>query len=196
MKQFRNMGLATASGLAIICSGTPASAQYEPILGQVTLFATPWCPKGWTQANGALLPISQYSALYSLYGTNYGGNGTTNFAVPNLNDRAPISWSSNNPLGAAIGASSVTLTQAQMPGHTHGVLGASASTATNSPAGASLGTFPVGQQIYAANTVTPDVPMHAGIVGPAGGGQSVSTQSPVLAMNWCLATQGIYPSRP
>ncbi|MGZ9098138.1 MAG: phage tail protein [Brevundimonas sp.] len=195
MKQFRIMVLAATSGLAIVGGASPAAAQYEPILGQVSLFATNWCPRGWTQANGAILAINQNTALFSLYGTTYGGNGVTTFALPNLNDRAPISWSNTNPLGATIGASSVTLTQAQMPVHAHSVLGASASTSTNSPAGASLGTFPVGQPIYAANTVTPDVPMHAGIVGPAGGSQPVSTQSPVLAMNWCVATQGIYPSR-
>lgn len=196
MKQFRTMVLAAASGLALVGGASPAAAQDEPLLGQVSLFATPWCPRNWAQANGAIIAIQQNSALYSLYGTTYGGNGTTTFALPNLNDRAPISWSSATPIGAAIGSSSVTLTQAQMPSHTHTVLGSSTTSATNSPAGASLGTFPAGQQIYAANTVTPDVPMHAGIVGATGGNQPVSTQSPVLAMTWCVAVQGIYPSRP
>ncbi len=196
MKQFKVISLAAISGLAVLGSAASAHAQAEPILGQVTLFATNWCPRGWQQANGALVAIQSNSALFSLYGVTYGGNGTTNFALPNLQNRAPINWSSTNPIGAAVGSSSVTLTTAQMPAHTHVVLASSAGPGTNSPAGASLGTFPAGQTIYAANTSTPDIAMHAGIVSVAGGNQPMSTQSPVLSMNWCVAMQGIYPSRP
>lgn len=196
MKHFKVMGLAAISGLAILGAAGSASAQAEPILGQVSLFATNWCPVGWAPANGATIAIQSNSALFSLYGVTYGGNGTTNFALPNLQNRAPISWSSTNPIGAATGSASVTLTTAQMPAHTHVVLAASAATSTNNPAGASLGTFPAGGVIYAPNTATPDVAMHAGIVSIAGGNQPVSTQSPVLSMNWCVAMQGIYPSRP
>lgn len=196
MKQFKVMGLAAISGLAVLGAAASANAQAEPILGQVSLFATNWCPVGWAQANGATIAIQSNSALFSLYGVTYGGNGTTNFALPNLQNRAPISWSSTNPIGAAVGNSSVTLTTAQMPAHTHVVLASSAATSTNNPAGGSLGTFPAGDAIYAANTSTPDVAMHAGIVTTTGGNQPVSTQSPVLSMNWCVAMQGIYPSRP
>lgn len=196
MKQFTVMGLAAISGLAILGAAGSASAQVEPILGQVSLFATNWCPVGWAPANGATIAIQSNSALFSLYGVTYGGNGTTTFALPNLQNRAPISWSSTNPIGAATGSSSVTLTTAQMPAHTHVVLASSATTSTNNPAGGSLGTFPSGSVIYAPNTSTPDVAMHAGIVTMAGGNQPVSTQSPVLSMNWCVAMQGIYPSRP
>lgn len=196
MRQFKAIGLAGASGLAVLCGAASASAQSEPILGQVALFATDWCPEYWAPANGALIPISQNSALYSLYGVTYGGDGQVTFGLPNLSNRAPINWSSANPLGAQIGQSSVTMTQGQMPMHTHVVLGSSAATATNDPTGASLGTFPAGQAIYAPNSSTPDVPMHAGIVGIAGGSQPIPTQSPALAMTWCVAVQGIYPSRP
>lgn len=196
MKQFKVMGLAALSGLAVLGGAASAHAQAEPILGQVSLFATNWCPRGWAPADGATLSIQANSALFSLYGVTYGGNGTTNFNLPNLQNRAPISWSSTNPIGAATGSSSATLTTAQMPAHTHVVLASSATISTNSPAGGSLGTFPAGQTIYAANTVTPDVAMHAGIVSVSGGSQPFSTQSPVLSMNWCVATSGIYPSRP
>lgn len=195
MKHLKLMALAAVSGLAAAGAATSAAAQSEPILGQVALFATDWCPRGWQQANGAMLPIQQYSALFSLYGTYFGGNGTTTFALPNLTDRAPVSWSGAHPVGSAFGSSTTTLTTAQMPMHTHVIMGSSAMTSTNSPAGGSLGTFPAGQNIYAANTTTPDVAMHAGIVGVSGGSQPVSIQSPVLSMNWCVAMQGIYPSR-
>lgn len=196
MKQLKVIGLAAISGLAVLGVAPSATAQVEPILGQVSLFATNWCPVDWVPANGAIIPIQANSALFSLYGVTYGGNGTTTFGLPNLQDRAPISWSNTNPIGNAIGASTVTLTTAQMPAHTHVVLGSSSAAATNNPSGASLGTFPIGQPIYAPNTSTPDVAMHAGIVGTAGGNQPFSTQSPVLAMNWCVATRGTYPSRP
>jgi len=193
MKQFKVMALAAISGLAILGAAGAANAQAEPVLGQVSLFATSWCPVGWAQANGALIAIQSNSALFSLYGVTYGGNGSTNFALQN---RAPINWSNTNAIGSATGSSTVTLTTAQMPAHTHVVLASSTTISTNNPAGASLGTFPASAVIYAPNTSTPDVAMHAGIVSMAGGNQPVSTQSPVLAMNWCVATQGIYPSRP
>jgi microcystin-dependent protein len=196
MKQFKVMALAAISGLAILGAAGAANAQAEPVLGQVSLFATSWCPVGWAPANGATIAIQSNSALFSLYGVTYGGNGTTTFALPNLQNRAPINWSNTNPIGSATGSSTVTLTTGQMPAHTHVVLASSATISTNSPAGASLGTFPAGSVIYAPNTSTPDVAMHAGIVSMAGGNQPVSTQSPVLAMNWCVAMQGIYPSRP
>jgi microcystin-dependent protein len=196
MKQFKVMALAAISGLAILGAAGAANAQAEPVLGQVSLFATSWCPVGWAPANGATIAIQSNSALFSLYGVTYGGNGTTTFGLPNLQNRAPINWSNTNPIGSATGSSTVTLTTGQMPAHTHVVLASSATISTNNPAGASLGTFPAGSVIYAPNTSTPDVAMHAGIVSMAGGNQPVSTQSPVLAMNWCVAMQGIYPSRP
>ena len=196
MKTITVIGLAAASSLALLCGATSAAAQSEPILGQVTLFATSWCPSGWLPANGATLPISQYTSLFSLYGTTYGGDGVTNFALPNLSGRAPVSWSGALQIGTQAGSASTNLTVAQMPAHTHLVYGTSAATSTNSPAGGSLGTFPAGQPIYAANTATPDIALHQGVVGITGGNQPIPTQSPVLAMNWCVAIAGVYPQQP
>lgn len=195
MKSLIKLTLAATSALAMLGGAAPALAQAEPILGQVSLFATNWCPKGWAQASGTTLPIAQYTALFSLYGTAYGGNGTTTFALPNLNDRAPISWSSTNPIGAVIGQSTVTLTVQQLPQHNHPMFASSASPGSNSPSGGSLGTFPSGNNIYAAATATPDVQMNVGVIGQAGGNSPVPTQSPSLAMNYCVAMQGIFPSR-
>lgn len=195
MKSLIKLTLAATSALAVVGGAAPAFAQAEPILGQVSLFATNWCPKGWAQASGTTLPIAQYTALFSLYGTTYGGNGTTTFALPNLNDRAPIGWSSTNPIGAVIGQSSVTLTIQQMPQHNHMLLASSQAPASNSPTGASLATFPSGNNIYAAATATPDVQMNAGVIGFSGGNLPVPTQSPSLALNYCVAMQGIFPSR-
>jgi len=196
MKKFTVLGLAAASSVSLLCAAAPAAAQSEPILGQVTLFATNWCPQGWLQANGAVLPISQYSSLFALYGNTYGGDGVTNFALPNLSGRAPVGWSGALQIGTPAGAASTNMTVQQMPAHTHQVFGSSAATSTNSPLGGSLGTFPAGQPIYAANTATPDILMHEGVVGVSGGNQPIPTQSPVLAMNWCVAMSGIFPQRP
>jgi len=196
MKSLKIIGLAAIAGLALPGAAPPAAAQSEPLVGQVSLFAISWCPKGWMPANGGTLPISQYTTLFSLFGTTYGGDGQVTFNLPDLQDRAPVSWSASNPIGTQSGASSVTLTVNQMPTHSHAVFGTTQPTGTNDPTGALLGTFPAGQSIYAPNTATPDVPMHAGIIGPTGGNQPVPTQSPVLAMTWCVATTGIYPSRP
>lgn len=198
MKQLTVLGAAAAAacGVALLGGATPAAAQAEPILGQVSLFATNWCPNDWLPANGAVLPISQYSALFSLYGTTYGGDGQTNFALPNLGGRVPVSWSGGLQIGTQAGSASTNMTVQQMPAHTHQVFGTSAATSTNTPAGGLLGTFPAGQSIYAANTAAPDILMHEGVVGISGGNQPIPTQSPVLAMNWCVAVNGIFPQRP
>lgn len=196
MKRISIIGLAAASSLSLLCGAAPAAAQSDPLLGQVSLFATNWCPVGWLQANGATLSISQYSTLYALYGNTYGGDGVTNFQLPNLGGRAPVSWTGALQIGTAAGATTTNLTVQQMPAHTHQAFGSSAATATNSPLGGSLGTFPAGQPIYADNTATPDILMHEGVVGVSGGNQPISIQSPVLSMNWCVATSGIFPQRP
>ena len=133
MNPLKILTLTAAAGLAIVCSPTPVAAQAEPILGQLSLFATPWCPRNWHAADGELLPIAQYSALFSLFGTTYGGDGRTTFALPDLRDRAPVSHSRNNRIGSAGGS--------------------------------------------------------------AGGSQTDPAQRSVLALNWCVATSGIYPSR-
>lgn len=196
MKRFKLTILAAGSSLALLCGATTAAAQAEPLLGQVTLFATNWCPNGWLPANGATLGISQYTSLFSLYGNTYGGDGVTTFALPNLQGRAPVSWSGGLQIGTQAGSASTNLTVQQMPAHAHQVFGTSAATSTNSPLGGSLGTFPAGQPIYADNTATPDILMHEGVVGITGGNQPIPTQSPVLAMNWCVAVNGIFPQRP
>lgn len=195
MKTLSKLAMAASAAVAVLGAAAPASAQVEPYLSQAALFATNWCPKGWVQANGQLLSIQQNQALFSLYGTTYGGDGRSTFALPNLQNRAPISWSNTNPIGSAIGAPVVTLTVQQLPMHTHFMLASSTNGTTSNPSGATLSTFPTGQTIYAANTSTPDVVMNAASVRTTGGGQPISIQSPVLPMTWCIATSGVFPSR-
>lgn len=185
--------LAIAAGLG--CAA-PAFAQAEPFIGQLTLFGMNWCPKNWLPANGQTMSIAQNTALFSLLGVQYGGDGVQTFALPNLQARAPVSASGSYPVGSSWGQTSVTLTTQQMPAHNHLVMAASTGPTTGSPSGASLATFPTGTVIYAAPSSTPDVPMNPQIVTTAGGSQPFSTQSPVLAMSWCVSMSGVYPSRP
>lgn len=176
---------------------TLASAQ-EMYLGEVRLFGFNFCPTGWVQASGQLLAISPNTALFSLYGTIYGGNGTTNFQLPNLNGRAPYGSGSpgGQPIGALYGSSTTTLTIANLPAHTHQLNATSVAPSIDNPAGGFLGTFTnASQKIYAASGSPANVPMAPGAIGPTGGSQPFSTQSPALSMMWCVAMTGIYPSR-
>ena len=190
------LGATAALGLNAAVSAPVLAQASEPFVGQLTLFATNWCPRNWAKADGSLLSIAQNQALFSLYGTTYGGNGQTNFALPNLQGRAPVSYSASMPLGLATGTTTATLTINQMPAHNHMLLAASTGPTSNSPSGGSLATFPVGSPIYASPSETPSVAMHPNVVTPSGNGQPFSIQNPILAMNWCVSLQGIYPSRP
>jgi microcystin-dependent protein len=174
-----------------------ASAQ-DQILGEVRLFGFNWCPNGWAQAAGQILSIQQNTALFSLYGTTYGGNGTTTFGLPNLIGRAPYGFGSppGQPIGAVYGTSSVTLTTQQLPAHTHAYFASSTANTTNMPNGSILSTFPTGQHIYSPSGSPADSQMNPSVIGLTGNNLPVQTQSPALAMNWCVAVIGIYPSRP
>ncbi len=171
----------------------PAKAQ-EPILGQLQQFGTYWCPEGWMRANGQLLAIAGNEALYSLLGTTYGGNGTVTFALPDLRERAPVSQNGQLPIGAMTGHSQTTLISVNLPSHTHQMRADASAPATSEPNGSMLGTFTV--PVYAPSTAPLGMIMHPLMVQPTGGNQSVSTQSPILATNWCIAMEGIYPQRP
>ncbi|GAA0870483.1 hypothetical protein GCM10009116_23190 [Brevundimonas basaltis] len=100
MNSIKILALTAASGAALLGAPGPATAQSEPLIGQVSLFGTNFCPRGWLAADGAVLPIAQYSALFSLFGTTYGGDGRTTFALPDLRDRAPVGESRTNRLGS------------------------------------------------------------------------------------------------
>jgi microcystin-dependent protein len=175
-----------------------ASAQQQ-YLGEMRLFAFNWCPVQWAPATGTLLSIQANAALFSLLGTSFGGNGTTNFALPNLSGRAPYGQLANGqgqPFGATYGISTVTLTLANLPAHTHQLFGSTASLATNTPGNAILGTEPNSNvKFYAPSGSAANAPMAANAVGFTGSNVPFSIQSPALSMNWCIATSGIYPSR-
>jgi microcystin-dependent protein len=176
----------------------------EPFVGQITLFPFFFAPRGWALCEGQLLPISQNTALFSLLGTYYGGNGVQNFALPDLRGRVPIGQGqapgvSGYDIGSPQGVETVTLLASQSPPHSHPFPAVAAQATTNAPSGAlpaeahgsGRGAFPV--NIYAALQTA--VPLAPGQVAPAGGGQPHNNVQPYLTLNWCIALQGIYPSR-
>ena len=171
----------------------------EPFLGEIRNFAFGLLPSGWLPCNGQLLPINQNQVLFSILGTQYGGNGTVNFALPDLRGRTPISFGNGLGLpaytqGQVGGEAAVTLSTAQLPVHYHTVNGSSSPVSSGSPSSSDLlGTFP-----NPTNYVSPStklVAMANNTVGNAGSGQPHVNMQPTLALNLCIAIQGIYPSR-
>jgi microcystin-dependent protein len=193
--------LATAALIgALHLTGTgSASAQAQgAYLGEIRLFATNFCTTGFAPSSGQLLAISQNAALFSLLGTYFGGNGVTNFALPNLIGRTPYGSGTpgGQPFGAVYGAPTVTLLTANLPAHTHQLFASSAAETTNTVAGGLSASFPSGKNVYAAAGSPANVALSPSGLGLTGGNQPISIQSPALAMTWCIATTGIYPSRP
>jgi microcystin-dependent protein len=159
-----------------------------PFIGEVKMVGFNFPPKGWAFCNGQLLAIAQNTALFSILGTTYGGDGRTTFGLPNLQGRVPLHMGNGFTEGQVGGAGSVTLTSNQA-GHGHAV-NATATATTNTAAG----NFPAtsGSNIYGAS---PDTTMNATIVGQAGGSQAHSNLQPYLVVNFVIALTGVFPSR-
>lgn len=177
----------------------------DPFLGQVTIFAGNFAPRGWAFCDGQLLPINQYSALFSILGTTYGGDGRTTFALPDLRGRMPIGPRHGPGLssyreGQKGGAETRTLTIANMPSHNHNVTAQmraeSRSGSVSDPAGNILAG---GTNIFRPNSPSEDVVMDPASVSVEvqnnGGQQSFNIMNPFLAINYIIALQGIFPSR-
>jgi len=170
------------------------------------MFGFNFAPNGWQLCNGQTLPISQYAALFSLLGTTYGGNGTTTFQLPNLQSRAPVhqgQGASLSPyvIGEQTGTENVTLLTTQMPLHTH-LVNAVTSTSGNvpQPAAGYPATVQIsgetkGGTVNTYSTATPNATMNQGMIGTAGGSQPHNNIQPVLCVNFCIAMNGIFPSR-
>jgi microcystin-dependent protein len=173
----------------------------DPFVAEIRILPFNFAPTGWAFCNGQILPISQNTALFSLLGTTYGGNGSTNFALPNFQGCAPLHFGQGSGLspyylGQTGGTQTVTLTQVQIPIHTHQV-NANSSTGTKvSPQG---NTWAVAgaersEKMYSANTTSP-VSMNSQAIAVSGGGQPHNNLMPYLTLNFCIALQGIYPPR-
>ena len=177
----------------------------EPFMSEIRIFSFNFPPKNWAFCNGQLLPINQNQALFSLLGTTYGGNGQTNFALPNLQGRTPIHVGNNHNLGEAAGTPSVTLTVAQMPQHIHQLSAQQAVQPANATAQDPTGKLFAGGQVAAQGGGTVPVslygppnnltPMSPQTVGNNGGSQPHNNMMPYQALNFCIALQGIFPSQ-
>lgn len=165
----------------------------EPFIGMIAVFGFNFAPRGWAFCNGQLLPISQNDALFSLLGTTFGGDGRTNFALPDLRGRVPIHFGDGSglspyTLGSRGGSERVALSSAELPAHNHDVRAANGAATGSRPGGNVL----AGGGSYAT---TPDTTMSADMIASAGGGQPHENVQPFLTLNFCIALQGIYPSR-
>ena len=172
----------------------------EPFLGMIQIFGFNFAPRGWAMCDGSLLSIAQNTALFSLLGTTYGGNGQTTFALPDLRGRVPVGFGqgpglSGNSLGQVSGSENVTLLTNEMPQHTHQMMASSDPQSAGGAGGNSLGSAGrgTGANIYAAGATT-QVAM-ASVTAPVGSNQPHSNMQPYLVMNYCIALEGIFPSR-
>ena len=169
----------------------------DPFLAEIRVMPYNFAPRGWATCDGQLLPISQNTALFSLLGTTYGGNGINNFALPDLRNRMAMSAGqgpglSNRDLGQAVGQAAVTLTSNEMPTHTHGLMGGSSGLAA-SPANAAMAPPATGASAYRVPGAT--APMAGESIGPTGSSQPHENRQPYLGLLFCIAMQGIFPSR-
>ncbi len=175
-----------------------------PFVAQVQIFAFNFAPKGWAFCQGQILPLSQNTALFSLLGTTYGGDGKSTFALPNVVNYSVISAGqgpglSLYDLGEQTGAQNVTLLTTEMPSHPHGFVATTTGGTTQTPAGAQLATAASGSKAgsISANylsTSTPQTSMTAAI-GFNGGGQPHNNMQPYMGLNYCIALQGVFPPR-
>jgi microcystin-dependent protein len=177
----------------------------EPFLSEIKLVSFNFPPKGWALCNGQLLPINQNQALFALLGTTYGGNGQTNFALPNLRGRIPMHFGGAHSLGEAAGSPAVTINIQQLPTHTHMVLARTDVVLPDPDPQDPTGKFFAkpqvalqGGNIQPANLYGSPanmVALTAGTVSSVGGSQPHNNMMPYLTLNWIIALQGIFPSQ-
>jgi microcystin-dependent protein len=177
----------------------------SPFVAEITMFAFNFPPVGWAFCQGQLLPISQNTALFSLLGTMYGGNGTTNFALPDLQGQTAIAFGQGPGLeayvqGETVGVPDVTLLTSEMPIHTHFVnattdRGNSTLASGNVPATGAAGTpqKPTVAKLYSTNA--PNTQLNSPALSVAGGSQPHNNMQPYLTLNFCIAMQGVFPPR-
>ena len=170
----------------------------NPYLAEIRMFGFNFPPKGWAMCNGQILAIAQNQALFALLGTTYGGNGVQTFGLPNLQGRVPLHWGTSSSgtyaLGQNAGTESVTLNINQVPTHLHNVVGNSGTATANGPLG----------NVLAASTQNPyvnsppaasKVALNPGTLIPYGGSQPHENRQPFNVVNFCIALQGVFPSR-
>lgn len=172
----------------------------DPFVAEIRIFPFNFAPKGWAWCDGQLLPLSQNTALFSLLGTTYGGNGKSNFALPDLQGRAPMHPGqgpglSLHDLGETGGSETVTLLESEIPSHSHAMRASNDASTTNAPAGATV-SRPFGRGSNLFNTANASlVQMAPETLAPAGGDAPHNNLQPYLTFYFCIALQGVFPPR-
>ncbi|MFA7405776.1 MAG: tail fiber protein [Pelobacteraceae bacterium] len=169
----------------------------DPFLGEIRIFGFNYAPQGWATCDGQLLGIAQNQALYSLLGTTYGGNGTTNFNLPDLRGRTMMHANATYLEGKFGGAETVALTAtSQLPAHSHTLMANSLPGSSNVPQGNILAAVAdAGKSAYATTKASPAATMAPGALSPAGSSSGHNNVQPSLTINCCIALTGIWPSR-
>jgi len=206
MARFTPKLSAIATCMALVVGGamTPQSAKADsdPFIGEMKIVGFGFCPRGWAQADGQLLPINQNDALFSIIGTIYGGDGRTTFALPDLRGRIVIAEGtgpglSTAQLGQRSGVIQTGMTTASMPAHSHAVNANNEDGNFAGPGGKLLAAAPTGgsgnETIY--STATPNKTMSSQMISNTGSGLAIPVEDPKLGILHCIALQGIYPSR-
>jgi len=167
----------------------------SPFIAEIRIFAFNFAPRGWAMCNGQLLPINQNQALFSLLGTSYGGNGQTNFALPDLRSRVAAGFNNSLFLGSQVGIETVTLSVSQMPTHTHNAVATNNAASSDNPQNQTWAKDGTGAVTGYAPSTGSLVNMAASAITNTGGGQAHSNVQPYLVLNFCIALQGNFPSR-
>lgn len=165
----------------------------QPFIGEIKMFAGNYAPQGWAFCNGQLLPINQNQALFAILGTTYGGNGQTNFALPDLRGRVPVHFGSGPglqpyTLGQTGGSEYITLLTSNLPPHSHPILAETAAGTTASPVNAYMANTGAVDREYAATFNTT-----MGSTGSTGGALPVPIVQPYTTVNFIIALQGVFP---
>jgi microcystin-dependent protein len=170
----------------------------DPFIAEIRIFPFNFAPKGWAFCNGQLLPISQNTALFSLLGTTYGGDGKSNFALPDLQGQAPMFWGQGSGLslrdqGETGGTETETLLQSEIPAHSHALMASNQPGEDPSPENRVLGRS-TGASLYQTSS-NPVVPLSSQAIALTGGSLPHNNMQPYLTLNFCIALQGVFPPR-
>ena len=179
----------------------------DPFVAEIRMFPFNFAPNGWAFCNGQLMPLSQNTALFALLGTTYGGDGKSTFALPNMQDNAPMQPGqgqglSLRDLGEMSGVESITLLTSEIPFHTHLLSASDADATTNNPTGQypAKGLWDAGTSAGVIGAYSDQSPGNAALapqaLSLAGGGLPHNNMQPYLTLNFCIALQGIFPQRP
>ena len=198
----KSMAIGTAMLAASAFAASPEAAAQEDYIGEIKLVPYTFCPRGTAAADGQLMAISQYSALFSLYGTNFGGDGRTTFGLPDMRGRVPMHQGqgpglSEYRIGQKGGRETVMLTTPELPAHSHkaGVQVSGEDANSNTPEGNAFAN--VEEEAYVTGTLPNGTYMNSGTitVDNTGGSQAHPNMQPYIALQYCVVLEGLYPSR-